>query len=202
MRAVPRLLTVAAALATLFAAALPVSAQRAAPAPAWNLQVLMTALRQVRSSTARFVETKYLHLLNQAQRSSGRLIYVAPDRLQKETTEPEPARLTINGDRLTIERQGERTREISLHDYSEIGALVESVRATLAGDLPALTRYFTTTLEGNANAWTLTLMPREPRLREMVATIRIQGERTAIRDVQTLEADGDRTDMTVTPDSK
>jgi outer membrane lipoprotein-sorting protein len=177
-------------------------ARCAVPAPEWNLSALMTVLSQVRSSTARFVETKYLHLLNQAQRSSGRLIYVAPDRLQKETTEPRPARLTINGDRLTVERQGQQTREISLHDHAEIGALAESVRATLAGDLPALTRYFAVTLEGNPNGWTLTLVPREARLREMVATLRIQGEHAAIRDIQTVEADGDRTDMVVTPDPK
>lgn len=186
----------------LCAGRLPAQAQRTAAAPTWNLPALMTAMRQVRSSTARFVETKYFHLLNQAQRASGRLIYVAPDQLQKETTEPESARLTINGDRLTIERQGERTREISLHDYSEIGALVESIRATLAGDLPTLTQHFTTTLEGGANGWTLTLVPRETKSREMVAAIRIQGERTAIRDVQTLEADGDRTEMIVMPESK
>jgi hypothetical protein len=196
------LLTAAASLAVLCATALPAQAQRVAAAPEWGLQPLMTALRQVRSSTARFVETKYFHLLNQAQRSSGRLIYVAPDHLQKETTEPIPARLTINGDRLTIERQGERTREISLQDYSQIGALVESVRATLAGDLPALTRHFTTTLAGGSDGWTLTLVPREPRLRELVSAIYIQGERSAIRNVQTLEADGDKTDMTVMPDLK
>jgi outer membrane lipoprotein-sorting protein len=190
------------ALAMLSAAALPAPAQHAAPAPAWSLPVLMATMHNVRSSTARFVETKYFHLLNQAQRSSGQLIYVAPNYMRKATAEPRQARLTINGDRLTIEQQGERTREVSLQDYSEIGPLVESVRATLAGDLAALTRYFTTTLEGGADNWTLTLTPREPRLRELVAAIRIQGERNAISDVQTLEADGDRTDMAVLPDSK
>ena len=177
-------------------------AQRAAAVPDWTLQALMANMHTVRSSTAHFVETKYLHLLNQAQRSSGQLNYVAPNYLQKATTEPRSARLTINGDRLTVEQQGERTREISLRDFSEIGVLVESVRATLAGDLPALTRYFTATLEGNANLWTLTLTPRDAKSREMVASIRIQGERTAVRDVRTLEADGDRTDMAVIPDLK
>jgi hypothetical protein len=34
----------------------------------------------------------------------------------------------------------------------------------------------------------------------MVASIRIQGERNTIHDVVTLQADGDRTDMTVTPE--
>ena len=196
------LLTATAALVLLCATAFPAQAQRTAAAPEWGLQPLMTAMRQVRASTARFVETRYLRLLNQAQRSSGRLLYVAPNWLQKETTEPVAARLTINGDRLTIERQGERIQEISLQDYSEIGGLVESVRATLAGDLPALTRHFTTTLEGNPNGWILTLTPREARLRELVTAIRIRGERTAIREVETTEADGDRTDMTVTPESK
>ena len=177
-------------------------AQRPAAPPDWNLPTLMAAMHQVRNSSARFVETRYLHLLNQAQRSSGQLIYVAPDHLQKVTIEPAAARMTITGDRLTIERAGEKTRDISLHDYSEIGALVDSMRATLAGDLAALTRHFTANLIGDANHWTLTLAPQEPRLREMVTAIRITGERTALRDIETTEADGDRTDMAISPDQK
>ena len=188
------------AVATLLCSyAVTARAQRVAVTPEWTLPTLMNALHQVRESSARFVETKYLHLLNQAQRSSGRLVYVAPDRLWKETIEPSTARLTIAGDRLTIERQGEKFRDISLRDYSEVGALVESIRATLAGDLPALTRHFNATLNGDANSWTLTLVPTEPKVRELVTTIRIKGERTAIRDVETTEADGDRTDMAITP---
>lgn len=200
MRISRRLLTVVAVV--LCVISFPVAAQRAATVQEWNLPALMAAMRQVRASTARFAETRYIHLLNQAQRSSGRLNYVAPGYLQKVTSEPAPARLTISGDRLTIEQQGQPTRDISLRGQSEIGALVESVRATLAGDLPALTRYFTVSLDGGANDWTLTLVPNAPKLREMVATIRIQGQQNAVRDVQTLEADGDRTDMVVTPDPK
>ncbi len=180
----------------------PAHAQRAAVTPEWSVQSLMGALSQVRASAAHFVETKYLHVLNQAQISSGRLTYVAPDRLWKETTEPTSARLTIIGDNLTIERQGERTRAISLREYSEIGALVEAVRATHAGDLPSLSRHFNIGLEGNADRWTLILAPKEARLRELVTTIRIKGEHAAIRDVETTEADGDRTDMAVTPDQR
>jgi hypothetical protein len=186
----------AAACALLIARVPPARTQRA-PAPEWNLQALMTSLRQVRESTSRFVETRHLRLLNQARTSSGRLIYVAPDRLQKETTEPATARLTVAGDRLTIERQGERTREIALGEHPEIGALVESVRATLAGDLSGLTRHFTVSLQGAASAWALRLEPRDPKTREMVASIQIRGEQAAIREIETLEADGDRTDMAI-----
>jgi outer membrane lipoprotein-sorting protein len=183
------------------AAGLQAQTQRAAT-PEWNLPALMSALHQVRTTAGHFVETKNLRLLNQAQRSSGRLVYEAPDKLWKETTEPAPGRLTVIGDTLTIEQQGQPTRRISLQDYSDAGALVGSIRATLAGDLPGLKRHFNPTLEGTASGWTLTLVPTDPKLREMVASIRIQGSGSAIRVVQTLEADGDRTDMTVTPESK
>jgi outer membrane lipoprotein-sorting protein len=181
--------------------AVPAQAQRPAPPP-WTLQTLMASLRQVRSSTADFTETRYLHLLNQAQRSAGRLLYVAPAWMQKQTTAPVASRLTINGDRLTIERLGQPNREISLQEQPQLGALVDSVRATLAGDLPALTRNFTPTLNGDASGWTLTLTPIDPKLHDMVASIRFLGQQTAIREVDTLEADGDRTVLAVTPTSK
>ena len=186
----------------LCAIALPAHAQRTAAAPEWNLTTLMAALRQVRTSTAHFVETRYLHLLNQAQRSSGQLIYVAPDRLQKDTLEPARSRMTINGDHLTMERPGEQAREISLQDHAEIGALVESVRTTLAGDLPTLTRYFDVTFGGGPGDWTLGLTPRDPRLRDLVTAIRIKGDHTVIQEIETTQADGDRTDTVITPDPK
>jgi outer membrane lipoprotein-sorting protein len=171
-------------------------------APPWNLATLMAALRQVRSSQASFTETKYLRLLNQAQQSTGRLLYVAPNWMQKQTIAPVASRLTIAGDRLTIERQGEPNREISLRDYAQIGALIDSVRATLAGDLTELSRHFTPSLTGDANAWTLTLTPTDPKLREMVAAIRVQGQQTTIREIDTDEADGDRTTMAITPEPR
>src|ERR1700710_2160683 len=98
--------SLAAAACALLIAGVPPGPAQSAPAPEWNLQALMTSLRQVRESPSRFVETRHLRLLNQARTSSGRLIYVAPDRLRKETTEPATARLTVAGDRLTIEREG------------------------------------------------------------------------------------------------
>jgi Outer membrane lipoprotein carrier protein LolA-like len=180
----------------------PALAQRPAATPEWNLTALMNTMHQVRQSSAGFVETKYLHLLNQAQRSSGRLTYVAPDQLTKETYEPVASRMTVIGDRLTMERQGEKPRDISLRDYSEVGALIEGVRATLAGDFPTLARHFTAVLDGDANRWTLSLTPLEPRLRELVTAIHIKGERSSIRDIETIEADGDRTDTAISPDLK
>jgi hypothetical protein len=195
-------LIIVAMLALLCRAASLAQGQPATTTPEWTLPTLMAGMHQVRSSTAQFVELRYFRLLNQPQQSSGTLLYVAPNYLQKTTTEPAPSRLTISGDQLTIEQQRQPTRTIALHDYSEIGMLVDSIKAILAGDLAVLTRSFTATLAGGPDAWTLTLEPRDAKLRDLVASIRIQGRRDTIRDVLTLHADGGRTDMTVTPEAK
>ena len=156
----------------------------------------------VRTASARFVEKKFVQLLARPLQSSGTLIFNAPDRLQKETLAPTASRLTVNGDRLTVVQPDGKTRDVSLSEVPEIGALVESIRATLAGDGATLTRYYTPTLSGTAGNWSLTLEPRDSRLRNLVTTIRMQGEGTVIRSIETVERDGDRTEMTITPDPR
>ena len=171
----------------------------AAEAPVWGLPQLMARMRSVPASTASFVELKQLRLLNQPLRTSGRLIYVAPDRLRKETIEPAPASLTIEGDRLTIEQPGDTTRTLSLRAYPEIGALSGAIRWTLAGDLAALSDAYTITLGGTARDWTLTLEPRDRRVRDLVTLIRLRGAGESILGVETFEAAGDRSAMTIAP---
>ena len=80
------------------------------PAADWGLPQLMAAMRQVSAATARFVERKQMRVLDQPLQSSGRLIYVAPDLLQKETLTPVPSRLTLNRDRLVMDQPGGKSR--------------------------------------------------------------------------------------------
>ena len=169
---------------------------------AWGLPQLMASMHGVRTASARFVEKKFVQLLARPLQSSGTLIFNAPDRLQKETLAPTASRLTVNGDRLTVAQPDGKTRDVSLSEVPEIGALVESIRATLAGDGATLTRYYTPTLSGTAGNWSLMLEPRDSRLRNLVTTIRMQGEGTVIRSIETVERDGDRTEMTITPDPR
>ena len=169
-------------------------------APDWGLPQLMAQMQTVHGATARFVERKFVQVLNQPLQSSGALTYVAPDRLQKQTLAPARARLSVDGDRLTVEQPDGKTSNLSLSEVPEIGALVASIRATLAGDSATLTRYYTLTLTGNAGDWSLLLEPRDHRLRDLLTMIRIRGEGNVIRSIETLERDGDRTEMTITPD--
>jgi outer membrane lipoprotein-sorting protein len=166
----------------------------------WGLPQLMIQMQQVRRSAARFVETKDLRLLNKSLQSSGKLIYIAPDNLQKFTLWPEPSSLVVSGNRLTIAQFDGDSRSLALSDYPQVGALVESVRATLAGDLPRLERYYAVSLAGNEMDWILQLAPHSSELGKLVKRIEVRGAGHDINSIETEESDGDRTRMTITPD--
>ncbi len=164
----------------------------------WDVPQLMSALRQVKSATARFVERKHLHMMDKPLEVSGTLLYLAPDQLQKITIWPNWERLAVKQNLLTIEQDHEgNARTFSLTDHAEIGAFVESIRATLAGDLPTLTRFYAVTIEGDAADWRLLLLPKERKLQDLVKDIRIGGTGNNILMVETEEADGDRSVMSI-----
>jgi len=168
--------------------------------PEWGLAQLMQDLAAVKSASAHFVERRYLHLLKEPLVDSGTLSYRAPDQLSKITLEPQTERLIVDGDLLTIDREG-KSRTLRLEDYPEIWAIIEGVRGTLAGDRAALEKYYTLKLEGTPASWTLSLVPQDSKIKQLVRTILIFGEGHSIRHILTLEQEGDRTDMTITEDS-
>lgn len=173
----------------------------AAEAIAQSLDVasLMQQMAAVKSATAHFTERHYLHVLKAPIEDSGTLSYTAPNRLQKETVLPKPERLVIDANVLTIEREG-KTQSLKLEDNPEIGGFVEGIRAALAGDLAALDRYYTVSVAGKFDDWQLLLQPRAPRMASIVASILIYGQGTQIRQINTQEGDGDRTEMMIVPE--
>lgn len=179
-------------------AATPAWAEGATGGQAWGISQLMLGLQQVKSATGRFVEHKTLSALKAPLVASGTLLYVAPDRLQKLTLEPQRERLSVNGDKLVIEGgPDDRNRTLSLSDNPEIAAFVEAIRATLAGDLPTLERFYTVRLDGTAAGWQLVLAPKDEKVRKLVTWIRISGSGKLIHHVETEEADGDHSDMSI-----
>jgi outer membrane lipoprotein-sorting protein len=185
-----------AALASLTVLALPALIPTAAIADSEDLPALMHLLGARRHGRVEFVEQHFLALLKRPAESSGVMTYDAPNRLEKRTLEPRPETLLLDGDELTIERKG-RTRVLDLAAYPSILPFVESLRATLAGDLPALERAFNVDFAGTLERWTLTLTPRDPKVAKTVARVRIDGTRAALLHVEILEADGDRSLMTL-----
>jgi hypothetical protein len=167
----------------------------------WGLPQLMATLARVKSASAQFVERKTLRVLDAPLVSSGTLLYVAPNQVEKITVLPERERIAISGNKLTIEGgTSERPRTLSLANAPEIAGFVEAIRATLAGDLPALERFYHVELAGGPAAWNLDLAPRAEKLGQLVRRIRISGSGDKITAVETDEADGDRSEMSVAED--
>jgi len=99
-----------------------------------------------------------------------------------------------------VERGGRR-QVVDFREHPEVAVLIESIRGTLAGDRAALEKYYTLKLEGTPASWTLSLVPQDSKIKQLVRTILIFGEGHSIRHILTLEQEGDRTDMTITEDS-
>ncbi|MEO5696056.1 MAG: LolA-related protein [Burkholderiaceae bacterium] len=173
------------------------------PARAWagapfDIAQLMQALAQVRSGTARFVEKRSVSVLERTLESSGLLSFEAPDTFVRETLKPRQERIAIVGNQLTLS-QGQRSRTVPLDSVPEASLLMEAVRGTLTGNLRALERNFSVTASGTMQRWSLDLVPRESRLRELVISVRVVGEQVALREVTLALADGDRSVMTIEP---
>lgn len=198
LRGLARLSMLACLGGALILAAPPATqaAEPPAASAAWGVDQLMSALAQRKSGRVRFTETKYLAMLERPVESSGELVFVAPDHLEKRTVAPKPENLVLDGDMMTVERDGKRF-VMPLQNYPEIAAFIESIRGTLAGNRNALERYYRLGIEGRATRWTLTLTPADSRMAGIVRQVRIEGARDTLDSVEIVQADGDRSVMKI-----
>jgi outer membrane lipoprotein-sorting protein len=162
-----------------------------------QLPELMQLLTQNRGGQARFVERKYISILDKPVESSGELAFVPPDRLEMRTLAPKAQSLVLEGHKLTMEKDG-RSRTVSLTSYPEIAAFTESVRGTLAGDRFALEKLYRLELTGALDQWQLVLTPLNARMSAIVSRIVISGHQADVTRVAFDQADGDRSDMRIT----
>jgi hypothetical protein len=165
---------------------------------AFGFDELMGTLAQRRSGEAKFVEQRFVSVLDQTLTYTGTLSFTAPDRLARHTLTPRPESFVVEGNQLTLQR-GERVRRLALDNVPELAAMVEAMRGTLSGDGTALKRYFKPTVQGVATRWTLTLVPIDFRLLGVVRQLRIDGQRADVRVVELQLADGDRSVMSIEP---
>jgi hypothetical protein len=162
----------------------------------WGLDALMPTLAQNSGGRASFNEKKFIALLDKPVESSGELVYVRPDHLEKNTLRPRPEYLTLDRGTLSIERRGQK-QSLQLNDYSELAAFIESIRGTLAGDRNALERVYRLYLGGSSAHWTLLLLPSSPEMAATISQIKVTGEGAQLRSIEIQQADGDRSVMTI-----
>lgn len=167
-------------------------------AAGFDVGTLMGLLQARNPGRATFHETKFIAVLDHPVETTGELLFTPPDHLEKRSHGLNAETLIADRDSVVIERGGRR-QALALAQYPEIGVFVDSIRGTLAGDRAALEKAYELSLGGDAQRWTLTLVPREAALQRIVKRIDIEGQQGQVRRIEIEQADGDRSIMTIAP---
>jgi len=164
--------------------------------PGFTVSQLMSLLAQRKQGEVKFAETDYLQVLDRPVKSSGVLLYEAPDHLEKRTLEPRKESMILDGDQLTVQR-GHRTHRIQVSAYPQAAPYVDAIRDTLAGNEAGLEKVFQVGFTGTRAAWKLELVPLDKDAARKVKRVEIDGGADVIHTIEILQADGDRSVMTL-----
>jgi outer membrane lipoprotein-sorting protein len=167
----------------------------AAPA-GFTVDQLMSLLAQRKQGEVKFTETDYLQILDQPVKSAGVLVYRAPDHLEKRTLAPRKESMILEGDELTVQR-GHRTYRMQVSAHPQAAPYVDAIRDTLAGNEAALAKVFQVGFTGTREEWKLELVPLDKGAARKIRRVEIAGREDVIRSVEILQADGDRSVMTL-----
>jgi hypothetical protein len=163
-----------------------------------DLDAVLQLLAQRQHGRVQFVEQHFLAVLDRPVESSGEMSYDAPGRLEKRTLLPRPETLLLDNGVVTVDK-GRLHRVMDLSSMPQMAPFIESIRATLAGDRGALERLFVLNFDGTVAKWTLTLLPKDPKVKRSVQQVRIEGARDQLSRVEIRQADGDRSLLTLRP---
>ncbi|MHB8248780.1 MAG: LolA family protein [Acidithiobacillus sp.] len=158
-----------------------------AQASEWNMDQLMQSLAQAKSGRANFVEKKFITMLEKPIESSGRLRFIAPDTLEMHTLKPKTELMLVQGDTLTMDHH-----EIQLSDHPELLAFIDSIRGTLTGNRQMLDQFFSLSLEGSEDNWTLTMVPKQKKVAEVIQHILVSGSGKSVTGIDILKTNHDR----------
>lgn len=185
---------------------LPLAARPGTAAPpdagwdgAFDLARLVTRLAARSERRARFREERHLAALDRPIESTGTLLWRRPDTLEKLTEWPRAERVSVVGDRVVLTLAGRAAETMDLATMPELRALLDALRAPLAGDLPTLERAFAATLAGDPGAWSLRLVPRERRARGAVDSVELVGRFDDPSVIRVREGNGDMQILNLTP---
>ena len=189
--------TVMAALTLLLATA--------ASAQEWGFDEFMRQRALVQSARAKFTELRRVPSANSSEKTSGVLIYRAPDHLERQTTMPYQETAVVKNDRITLEFEVTEgvvsRREFALTQVPGMRPFFVALRALLAGDTETLQQAFRVEMQGSAPDWKMKLLPRNGA-DQPVRDIRVLGRGDEIRVIELRQKNGDTLRTTLTPESQ
>lgn len=146
-----------------------------------------------------FVESKYTALLTEPLKSAGTLTFRSPSYIEKRTLTPEPEYFAAENEQLTVQdARNPKPRTLKLASYPPLQGLVTAFRGSLAGDATALGKFFESSIQGTAAAWTLALRPKN-ELKKMLTRIEVAGSGATVRRFTVYENGGDYSVTEIVP---
>ena len=161
-----------------------------------DLPQLMELMARVTARQDRFTETKTLAMLTKPLVLTGTLSYSRPDRVEKHVLTPYEEHLVVQGDELTLVNK-DGLKRIGVRSHPLIWSFVEAIRASLAGEVASLRRFYHIKLNGTPENWRLTLRPLDPEAASYLTSIQLSGHGNRLALVEIQETGGDRSVMTI-----
>ena len=183
-------------LGSIFALLIMAITPSTALASDWGITSLMEQLAKNKGGLTTFTEKKHIAMLDIPLESSGELHYTAPNYLEKKTLKPKLESFVLDDGVITINR-GKKKHTLKLKRHPKIAIFIESIRGTLAGDKTALERSYQLGLTGSATQWTLTLLPTDKSMNNLLDNIIIHGRHEKINTIEIHQADGDYSIMNI-----
>ena len=159
----------------------------------WGLEVLLQLLASESRPEVAFVEERDVELLQTRTRAEGRMRFDPPDTYVRELHSPYHQRLTIAGEEVIVEEDGEERHRLHRDDDAGLAALARLMAALYGqADADELADYFRIGLSGERGEWRLVLTPSEARARQRIERITLFGSGGRVERTEVREASGDR----------
>jgi hypothetical protein len=146
-----------------------------------TLQSVMSRMKPDSAVAINYQENRYLSLMSDKWRGSGRFYALFPDVMIKEQQQPE-------------KHQGEMT------DTDSPAAYIAAFKGLINGDSSSLTKLYDIEFIANSSGWTITLITKKSDTSNEGIKIIMQGPpEQAANKLELIMADGDRTEFLLGP---
>lgn len=160
---------------------------------------VLGALSSISERRDCFIETKHTALLTTPLKSEGTLEFHSPLYIEKHTLVPEHEYFSAENEQLTIKSsRTQKPTQLKLASYPPLQGLVTAFRGTLAGDATALEKFFESSVQGIAAAWTLMLRPKND-LKKTLTSIEVAGSGATVQRFTVHENGGDYSVTEIVP---
>ena len=130
---------------------------------------------------ANFEQVKTIKLLQRPLRSSGHMIFSKEDGLYWHVSKPFASTLIVTEETIMITGDDGSHEEIHVKRNPVMRGLSRIFLSVFAGDVDTLKNHFNVYFSGDAEGWTMGLVPSSRKMKRMIHHIILRGSRTISR---------------------